>query len=119
MLGTAIRLGLLLWLFGCTSLHIHSSGMIDTHLTRQDGQEEIAVKEGVLKYYLWGLIPGDQELSLDKEFESLGLVSVGNIKIEEYQSMWNFLKSIASFGFYIPMNYRITAFGLRPDEKIE
>lgn len=77
--------------------------------------EEISGKK---EFYLWGLLPKEHDVFIDKVLSEAGLVSAANIQIEEYQTTGDKLWSWISFGLFIPLTYKVRGFGIKTDDRI-
>jgi hypothetical protein len=68
---------------------------------------------GQRDFYLWGMYPAEQKISIDKELADEGLLSAANVRIKENVSSMQLLKSIISFGLYMPVSFEVSAFGIK------
>jgi hypothetical protein len=93
-----------------------SGGEIQTSVSPINDHRKKVVVEGRKNFYLWGLFPTEHKVYIDRELLSGGLISAASIRIDEYQNPWENFLTIISFGMFVPMNYRISAFGKRVSE---
>ncbi len=97
----------------CTHIRYESEGFIPLYLTTQVNHRHQAEVNGVKEFYLWGRIHPDDYVYIDDEFYNEGFLSVGNISVQQYQSVGQFFAAFFSLGFYIPISYRITGKGAK------
>lgn len=101
----------------CTTVHYRSSGKMEVTLAARVEHDHRVEARGHKEFYLWGKIPtSDHTVFLDKELWDQGLVSAANLNITEYQSMGDMIVSWLSLGMYIPVRYKITAYGIKSGE---
>lgn len=58
-------------------------------------------------FYLWGMVPSEHTLYVDKEVGDHGIDSLANVKITEKKDDWKAFLSLISLGTYIPKTYII------------
>jgi len=90
---------------------------MEVTLAARDKHEHRVEAIGHKEFYLWGKIPvEDHTVYLDKELWNQGLVSAASLNITEYQSFTDMLVSWLSLGMYIPIRYKIVAYGIKSGE---
>lgn len=67
-------------------------------------------------FYLWGSIPAQHQIELDKEFQELGAVGVARISFEKDQTWSQWFLGMISFGLYWPVEIRIQGLAKMGDE---
>ena len=110
----------LLSCLACTTVRYTSAGKIPVYAARSMKMEKDIAPvtiAGESQFYLWGMLPGERQVYVDKEFADRGYVSASYLEIEEYQSFKNLFFTVVSFGMYTPINYRLTAV-VRRGEKL-
>ncbi|MCO4793954.1 MAG: hypothetical protein KC493_09590 [Bacteriovoracaceae bacterium] len=101
----------------CTTVHYRSSGKMEVTLAARDKHEHRVEAIGHKEFYLWGKIPNDDHtVMLDKVLWNQGLVSAASLNITEYQTLKDMLVSWITLGMYIPIRYKIVAFGIKSTE---
>lgn len=101
----------------CTTVHYRSTGKMEVTLAARDKHTHRAEAEGHKEFYLWGKIPvEDHVVYLDQELWNQGLVSAASLNIVEYQSITDMIISWLSLGMYIPIRYKIIAYGIKSSE---
>ena len=115
-----IRLITILFLVSaCTSLHFRNSGQTEVPLGKKEGHSDEDSIEGERNYFLWGFVPRNHVVYVDREITDKGYYSGANVEVGEYQSYLNFFFSVISFGMWIPKNYRINFHGYRRHVEID
>ena len=90
---------------------------MEVTLAARDKHDHRVEAVGHKEIYLWGKIPEDDHtVYIDKELWNQGLVSAASLTITEYQNFSDMLISWISLGMYIPIRYKIVAFGIRSTE---
>jgi hypothetical protein len=101
----------------CTTVHYRSSGKMEVTLAARDKHDHRAEAIGHKEFYLWGRIPDkDHTVFIDKELWNQGLVSAASLNITEYQNFTDMIVSWLSLGMYIPVRYKIVAYGIKSTE---
>ena len=100
----------------CTVLHFRSKGTIPLAVGQRAGHTVRKVIKGEKRFYLWGIVPRQHYVLVDKIVDDSGFASGANVTISEYQSFLNFVISVISLGIYIPKNYEIKLYGMRRRE---
>ena len=70
-------------------------------------------------FFLWGAVPKEHKVPIDKILADAGIKSASKIKIREYQSFTNSLVSVLSLGLIYPVNYEISGFGISPSASLK
>lgn len=86
--------------------------MIPVYVGRMKKHSKKRVFSGVKRFFLWGHVPGDQKVYLDKRFREKGLLSVANLTIEEFQTTGQFFQTLLSFGVFSIKSYKVTGYGM-------
>jgi hypothetical protein len=105
---------LLVLLFtGCTSINYQSTGKIPLFVgSMKKSTDKTKVIKGKKEFYLWGLYPKHHDVNLDQDFKKIGFKKINKFIIEEFQTTIDNIKSLASFGMYIPKRYKIVGHGV-------
>ncbi|MAX66119.1 MAG: hypothetical protein QF441_10240 [Bacteriovoracaceae bacterium] len=97
-------------LFGCSSIHFQSSHAIPSSFN----YENIKGKEVSLKvtepFYMWGIVPKERIVEVDKVFVKKGFSSVSDIKIKEIDTVKKGLWMFFTFGMYYPQSFEISGY---------
>ena len=80
-------------------------------MTKIPGHHKLRQFEFVADFYLWGLLPTQHLVYLDREFSNQGLMSVANVSIEEYTTFLQSLKTFLSLGIYSVRTFRVAGYG--------
>lgn len=59
-------------------------------------------------FYMWGLMPSQHELLLDRELLKIGVKRISSFEITETPSQNNVWMKLLSFGLFLPQTYIIT-----------
>ena len=113
-----LLLALPLILSACAQLTFHSEGKIPTYIGPQKNHNYFVKVDGTKEFFFWGNVGPDIHVFVDDELGKQGVVSAANLKVHQYQSFSSYIWSLVSFGLYIPIDYRIEAFGILPDEDV-
>jgi len=98
----------------CTTITYRSSGQFPVYVYDITSENVIFDIEGKREFFLWGFYPGKVEVVIDEEVErASALVNPSMVKIEEYQTFFDYVLSASSLGLYIPKRYRISGKGPR------
>lgn len=103
------NLFILFFLISCSSIRFKSTQNISsTFDVREFQTKKVSVKISK-QFYLWGLVPGEQVVEIDKLFKAKGYDSVSSIQIYESdevkKSIWMFI----TLGMYYPQSFEILA----------
>jgi hypothetical protein len=98
-------------LTSCSSINFSSQEEIPVKIGPSSGKKYPLEVTGERVIYLWGLIPGDRDVYIDLEIKKQGHTSASSVQVETYQTWPSVIYSFLSLGFYVPINYKITAFG--------
>lgn len=92
----------------CSSIQFKSSEIISVSFDR-DSQVKDKIDVDVEKsFYLWGMIPNQHVVEVDKVFEEKGAFSVSQFSIEEVDTKKKSIWMILTAGLYYPETYRIS-----------
>lgn len=69
------------------------------------------------EFYLWGLLPTEQKVEIDRELAQLGILGAANISIKKYQTLAQSFWTISTFGLYHPVTIQIRALAQTVEEK--
>lgn len=116
--GAMALIWAVLCLNSCTTMHYRSSGLISTSFSPKPGHDNHREIIGKKEFYLWGLVPKDHTVEIDRELSQSGLISAANITIEEYQTTEDLIYSWISLGMYIPRHYKVRGFGIKTDDRL-
>lgn len=96
----------------CSSITFTSDGVIPVYVGRVKKHNRKRSFSGVKRFFLWGQIPGDQKVIMDKEFRKQGLFSVANLTIEEFQTTGQFFQTLLSLGVFSVKSFKVTGYGM-------
>jgi len=88
-----------------------SAGEIQTSVAPAPKHSYHLKMEGQKNFYLWGSYPKEHKVKIDEHLSDGGLISAAAVRVHEYQTFWNSFLSIISLGMYVPITYRISAYG--------
>ncbi len=108
-----------LLLSSCTTTHYVSTKKIPVFVSAKERHSKRVIVEGVKEFYFWGTYPDHHIVNIDQEFKKKGVVSIANVKVEEYLDLWDSFKLFFSFGLYTPIHYRLTGWKYRPKSEDE
>lgn len=96
-------------LASCSSIKFHSSDIIPVSL-EENVNHKLAVKERIEEsFYLWGMIPEQHTVAIDKIFEDKGYLAISDLEIIEVEQKRKFLWMIFSLGLYYPQTFDLVA----------
>lgn len=99
---------ILLLCTSCSKLKIKTSKNFPI-TTSQIEKDTKSIEVKVTKnFYLWGLIPNEHELLLDKELLKIGVKRLSALEITELSEGKDTWMKILSFGLFLPQTYLIT-----------
>lgn len=105
-----LKLGLivnLVFLLSCSSIKFKSSDIIPVSLEENENHK-LEITERVSRpFYLWGILPGQHVVEVDKVFESKGHVQVSDLEIIEVEQKRKFLWMVLSLGLYYPQTFHL------------
>ena len=107
-----------LFFASCSSLKFTSEGKIPLYFKTNAKYQDRVIIQGFKDYFLWGLYPSEQTVYIDKEARKRRYQALSGITLEKYQRPWQVGMSILTLGLYTPISFKITAKGLRKDERI-
>lgn len=116
--GVIALMGAFICLTSCTTIHYRSSGLIATSFSPKEGHIHNTKVEGKKEFYLWGFLPKEHVVLVDKEMSRAGLISAANITIEEYQTTTDKVWTWISLGLFIPRTYKVRGFGIKTDDRL-
>ena len=100
-------------LCSCTTIHYRSQVKIPIYVgAKRDHFREFSVR-GVKDFYLWGFVPQEKIVWVDKVVRQAGVDEASKLRIEEFQTFGNWLTTLFTFGMYTPISFRIHGFGKR------
>jgi len=103
-----------LFLFtSCSSLRFQARENTAITNPLSGSESEKVVVKGQVVFYAWGHYPPEHIINIDDEFKKKGFSFVGKLYIEEYQTFFNRLLTILSFGMYNAKNFRFTAHAIK------
>ncbi|MBK27084.1 MAG: hypothetical protein CME70_23975 [Halobacteriovorax sp.] len=117
-IGAMALLGVVVFTVSCTSIRYRSTGVIATSFSPKPMHVHQTNVEGRKEFYLWGLVPNEHTVEIDKEMSRAGLISAANITIEEYQTLGDKFATWLSLGLYIPRSYKVRGFGIKTDDRL-
>ncbi|MBT3982492.1 MAG: hypothetical protein HOE90_14125 [Bacteriovoracaceae bacterium] len=106
-----ILLLLLVTLCSCSTIRYKSKGDIPVKVSRATDHTKMFKADGKAPFYLWGTLPGEQVVHLDKLAIEQGFSEISKLVITEYTSFFDLFMSVVSLGFYMPRSYEIQGLG--------
>ena len=97
-----------LTLISCSSIQFKSTEIIPVNFNGDVSETENVTVEVEKSFYLWGMIPSNHSVEVDKVFEEKGADSVSNFSIAEVKTSKKTLWMILSAGLYYPQTYLIS-----------
>ena len=94
-------------MISCSSVKFKSSQSISTSFDVRDFQKKDVSIELSKAFYMWGLVPGEQEIEIDKLFGKKGFDSVSSIEIKETETKTKALWMMLTLGMYYPRSFEI------------
>ena len=92
----------------CSSIQFKSSEIIPVSFNKDTDVKDKLDLDVEKSFYLWGLIPSQHTVEVDKVFEEKGAFSVSQFSIKEVQTKKKGLWMILTAGLYYPETYRIS-----------
>jgi len=102
-----------IFLSSCSTIVFQSDQTIPVHVTGKASHKHKVVINGEREFYLWGMVPSEQVITIDTELADIGFLSAANVKVKESITAMQWLKTIVSFGLYSPVSYEISGFGIK------
>lgn len=99
----------LILLISCSSIKFKSSQQISTNFDVREFQTKKVSVEVEKTFYMWGLVPNEQVIEIDKLFSKKGYDSVSSVEIKETKTKLKTLWMFVTLGMYYPQTYTITA----------
>lgn len=100
-------------LSSCTSTSYESTKLVTAYAGPQSSSKLKRSLEGVNQFYMWGLLPSHHIVNIDQDAVRSGLSEFSLQKIEEFQTIKQFMYSFFTFGMYIPQSYRLVGYGIK------
>lgn len=101
---------LLLSLASCSAVQIKSSLSNNSSISfeKQNKNHDKSIDVKVTKdFFLWGLVPRQHEIILEKELGNKGYSEVSEFNIIQKNSSIDFLWMVLTFGVYYPQTYHL------------
>ncbi len=98
-----------LTLISCSSISFKSSNAISTSFDFKDDKESKVSVEISKPFYMWGNVPSEQVVEVDRVFVSKGFSEISNLEIKEIKTTKKFLWMLATFGMYYPQTFIMSA----------
>lgn len=93
----------------CSSVKFKSSDIIPISFEENENHK-LDIKEKIeTPFYLWGLLPSQHIVEIDKEFEKRGYTEASDLEIIEVDKRKKFAWMILSFGLYYPQTFELVA----------
>lgn len=99
----------LISLFSCSSISFQSSQKVSVTLNERDFQNNEVTILVSKPFYVWGLVPSEHIVEVDKEFYNKGFESVSDLKIKEVKKIEKALWMMFTFGMYYPQSFELYA----------
>lgn len=74
----------------------------------EDNSTEVSINVSK-SFYLWGMYPSVQVVSVDKEFKEKGFNTVSDLRITEINTSKKILWMMLTLGMYYPQTYSLVA----------
>ena len=108
----AVLMASLLLFGGCVSMSYESSQEIPVSIDRDSTHSTTMEVSGVKAFYLWGTIPKQHTIWVDREFSRRWkLREVSGLEIVEGQTFLDSLATIVSLGLVVPRTYYLKGYG--------
>ncbi len=92
----------------CSSIHFKSSDTIPVSFKHINSESEDVSVNIEKSFYLWGLLPNEASIDVDKAFEARDLDEVSHLSIKEIKTVKKVLWAFLSVGLYYPQTYQIS-----------
>lgn len=114
MLFQKIKIFLLsLSFISCTQIHYVTKSDFPVYGTLKNDHQSYVESLGKKEFYLWGLTPKKHYVEVDTMLMERGIESASRVTIEEFVSLKSFFATVFSFGMYAPVDYKISAWGVK------
>ncbi|MBD66609.1 MAG: hypothetical protein CME62_15460 [Halobacteriovoraceae bacterium] len=94
---------------GCSSIQFNSTAIIPIKFDENKNHFKNVKYKVTKSFYLWGLLPDTNTVSLDKVFEAKGLSSVSSLEIQEVETFKKAGWMVATLGLYYPQTFLLKA----------
>jgi len=95
-------------LLSCSSLSFISSQQTSISFDDENQKTKEVSVEVSKPFYMWGLVPNEQVVEVDKVLSEKGFENVSNISIKEIKTNDKALWMFFTMGMYYPQSFRIT-----------
>lgn len=106
------KLGFIILIFfsgSCSSIQFKSSEIIPvTFDTNETETKDISVNVEK-SFYLWGLIPNEEVIEVDKVFEEKGARQISSLSIKEVEKKRKGIWMFVTLGLYYPQSFELSA----------
>ena len=106
------KLGFIILIFfcnSCSSIQFKSSEIIPvTFDTNETETKDISINVEK-SFYLWGLIPVNEVIEVDKVFEEKGIREVSSLSIKEVKQKRKGIWMFVTLGLYYPQVFELSA----------
>ena len=101
----------LMLLSSCSQIRYTSSNTIPTYIGTNDGHHTRETATGERIFYIWGLVPREHTVYVDKELSDSGVLSASRIDVKEYQTGLDVFLTYISLGLYKSVHYDLSTWG--------
>lgn len=106
-----------LFFASCSGVQVQSSGTMPTSLGLKDKHGTPVEVLLTREFYLWGFLPLEHKVELDRELDQLGIVGAAHIYYGQYQTWSQSFLTLATLGLYRPVTIRIRALAETVEDK--
>lgn len=117
MIRVLSLLGVLVFLYSCTGIQYQTAGKVPVYVAKRADHTSKISYEGIQDFYLWGQVPNNYSINVDKKLQDFEKVSISKLTVEHYQTWNDIFVTAITFGMYVPIHYRIEAFGISPKKE--
>lgn len=94
----------------CSHIVFENEGSLPLDLSVDSRHTKLRRYEGKKEFYLWGMIPGKQNISVDKDFLKVGAREISNVTFGQFKTVHDSWMAILSFGLYTPVHYFVQGY---------
>lgn len=108
LVGNKIIFFLVFLFTSCSTIKFNSTEVIPVNFNNDQSTADDVTAEVEKSFYLWGMLPKNASVEVDKIFEAKGADSVSKISIAEVKPYKKALWMVLSAGLYYPQTYLIS-----------
>lgn len=95
-------------LISCSSISFSSNQKSSLSFDLREGQSKEVSYEVRKPFFMWGLVPENQVVSIDDRFNEEGFNNVSDINIKEIETKTKVAWMLLTLGMYYPVTYTIS-----------